>query len=88
MKDKNEAIRVELNQLLATGFIKEVYHLEWLANPVLIQKKNKEWRMCIDYTDLNKHCPKDSFSLPRIDEVVNSITGCELLFLDCYSSYH
>ena len=81
--DKKEAIRVEIKWLLATGFIKEVYHPEWLANPVLIQKKNKEWRMCVDYTDLNKHCPKDPFGLPQIDKVVDSTTGCELLsFLD------
>jgi hypothetical protein len=87
--DKKEAIRVEVNQLLAAGFIKEVYHLEWLANPVLVRKKNNEWRMCVDYTDLNKHCPKDPFGLPYIDEVVDSTAGCELLsFLDCYSSYH
>jgi hypothetical protein len=80
---------VELNRLLAAGFIKEVYHPEWLANPVLIQKKNKEWRMCIDYTDLNKHCPKYPFGLPRIDEVIDSTVGCELIsFLDCYSGYH
>ena len=71
------------------GFIKEVYHPEWLANLVLVQKKNKEWRMCIDYTDLNQHCPKDHFGLSRIDEVVDSTAGCELLsFLDCYFSYH
>jgi hypothetical protein len=45
--------------------------------------------MCVDYTDLNKHCPKDPFGLPRIDEVVDSTAGYELLsFLDCYSSYH
>ena len=45
--------------------------------------------MCVDYTDLNKHCPKDPFGLPRIDEVVDSTTTCELLsFLDCYSGYH
>ena len=51
--------------------------------------KNKEWRMCVDYADLNKHCPKDPFDLPQIDEVVDSTTGCELLsFLDCFSSYH
>jgi hypothetical protein len=80
---------VELNRLLAARFIKEVYHPEWLANPVLIQKKNKEWRMCVDYTNLNKHCPKYPFSLPCIDEVIDSTTGCELIsFLDCYSSYH
>jgi hypothetical protein len=66
-----------------------VYHPEWLANLVLVRKKNKEWRMCVDYTDLNKHCPKDPFGLPRIDEVVDSMDSCELLsFLNCYSGYH
>ena len=74
-RDKKEAIRVEVTRLLAAGFIKEVYHLEWLANPVLVRKKNNEWRMCVDYTDLNKHCPKDPFGLPRIDEVVDSTAG-------------
>ena len=59
-------------KLLAAGFIKEVYHPEWLANPVLVQKKNNnEWRMCVDDTDLNKHCPKDPFGLPRIDQVID-----------------
>ena len=88
--DKREAIKKELAKLLVAGFIKEVYHPEWLANPVLVQKKNNnEWRMCVDYTDLNKHCPKDPFGLPRIDQVIDSMTGCVLLsFLDCYSGYH
>ena len=63
MPDKKEAIRVEIKWLLATRFIKEVYHPEWLANPILVQKKNKEWRMCVHYTDLNKHCPKVPFGL-------------------------
>jgi hypothetical protein len=45
--------------------------------------------MCVDYTDLNKHCPKDPFGLPRIDQVIDSTAGCDLLcFLDCYSGYH
>jgi hypothetical protein len=72
------------------GFIREVLHPEWLANPVLVLKKNKvDWRMCVDYTDLNKHCPKDPFGLPRIDQVVDSTAGCSMLsFLDCYSGYH
>jgi hypothetical protein len=84
-----EAIRVELNQFLVARFIKDVYHPEWLANLVLVQKKNKEWRICVDYTDLNKYCPKDPFSLPRINEAIDSTIDCELLsFLDCYSSYH
>ena len=88
--DKREAIRAELAHLVATGFIREVLHPEWLANLVLVLKKNKvDWCMCIDYTDLNKHCPKDSFGLLRIDQVVDSTTGCSILsFLDCYSGYH
>ncbi|RLM98905.1 retrotransposon protein, putative, Ty3-gypsy subclass, expressed [Panicum miliaceum] len=88
--DKREAIKRELAKLLAAGFIKEVYHLEWLANPVLVLKKyNNQWRMCVDYTDLNKHCPKDPFALPRIDQVIDSTAGCVLLsFLDFYSGYH
>ena len=88
--DKREAIKKELVKLLAVGFIKEVYHSEWLSNPVLVLKKNNnEWRMCVDYTDLNKYCPKDPFGLPRIDQVIDSTAGCVLLsFLDCYSGYH
>ena len=88
--EKREAIKKELAKLLVAGFIKEVYHPEWLANPVLVLKKNNnEWRMCVDYTDLNKHCPKDPFGLPRIDQVIDSMARCVLLsFLDCYSGYH
>ena len=71
--EKREAIKKELAKLLVAGFIKEVYHPEWLANPVLIIKKNNnEWRMCVNYTDLNKHYPKDPFGLPRIDQVIDS----------------
>jgi hypothetical protein len=85
-----EAIHAELAHLVAAGFIREVLHPEWLANPVLVLKKNKvDWRMCVDYTDLNKHCLKDPFGLPRIDQVVDSTAGCSMLsFLDCYSGYH
>jgi hypothetical protein len=88
-QDRKEAIRVEVTRLLAAGFIREVTHPEWLVNPVLVKNKNSEWRMCVDYTDLNKHCPKDPFPLPCIDQVVDSTAGCTLLsFLDCYSGYH
>src|SRR4051812_17757206 len=69
--------------------IMEVFYPEWLANPVLVLKKNGTWRMCIDYTDLKKACPKNPFALPRIDQITDSTVGCELLcFLDAYSSYH
>jgi hypothetical protein len=85
--DRRDAIKKELAKLLTTGFIREVFHPEWLANPVLVRKKNSnEWRMCVDDTDLNKHCPKDPIVLSQIDQVIDSTTGCGLLcFLDCYS---
>ena len=88
--DKREAIKKELAKLLVAGFIKEVGHPKWLANPILVHKKNnKEWRMCVNYNDLNKHCPKDPFWLPRIDQVIDSTAGCILLSsLNCYSGYH
>ena len=87
--EKCTAIGEEIKKLLNAGFIKEVYHPDWLANPVLVKKKNGKWRMCVDYTSLNKACPKDPFPLPRIDQVVDSTAGCETLsFLDAYSGYH
>jgi ribonuclease HI len=74
---------------MAAGFIKEVFHPEWLANPVLVKKKGGKWRMCVDYTGLNKACPKVPYPLPRIDQIVDSTAGCETLsFLDAYSGYH
>nr|AAM93706.1 putative gag-pol precursor [Oryza sativa Japonica Group]AAP54129.1 transposon protein, putative, unclassified [Oryza sativa Japonica Group] len=55
----------------------------------MVRKANGKWRMCVDFTDLNKACPKDHFPLPRIDQLVDSTAGCELLnFLDAYSGYH
>nr|ABF95942.1 retrotransposon protein, putative, unclassified, expressed [Oryza sativa Japonica Group] len=87
--DRKQAIREELDKLLKVGFIREVLHPEWLANPVMVRNANEKWRMCVDFTDLNKACPKDHFPLPRIDQLVDSTAGCELLsFLDAYSGYH
>jgi hypothetical protein len=88
--DRRDAIKKELAKLLTTGFIGEVFRPEWLANPILVHKKNtNEWRVCVDYTDLDKHRPKDPFGLSRIDQVIDSTAGCDLLcFLDCYSGYH
>ena len=83
------AIGEEVAKLLAVGFIKEVFHSDWLANPILVKKKIEKWRMCIDYTGLNKTCPKDYFPLPHIHQIVDSTSGCEILsFLDAYSGYH
>ena len=79
---KREAIRAELIRLKAAGFIREVMHPEWLANPVLVLKKNKkDWQMCVDYTDLNKHYPKDPFGLPRIEQVIDESQWTGLIAL-------
>jgi hypothetical protein len=88
-EEKSRAIDEEIAKLLAAGFINKVYHPEWLANPILVKKKSGKWRMCVDYTSLNKACPKDPFPLPFIDQVVDSTSGCGIVFfLDAYSSYH
>ena len=77
--DKKATIKKEITKLMATRFIREILHPDWLANLVLVQKKNTdEWRMCVDYTDLNKHCPKDPFGLPCIDQIVDSTVGSAL----------
>jgi hypothetical protein len=82
-------IRGELKKLLNAGFIREVHHPRWLANPVIIPKTDGKLRVCIDYTCLNKACPKEPFSLPRIDQIMDSTSGCDLLcFLDAYSGFH
>jgi hypothetical protein len=88
-EERRRAIGVELRKLLEARFIKEVFHPTWLANPVLVKKKNGKWRMCVYYTSLNKACPKVPFPLPQIDQIIDSTAGCELLcFLDAYSGYH
>jgi hypothetical protein len=88
-EERRRAIGVELRKLLEAGFTKEVFHPTWLANPVVVKKKNGKWRMCVDYTSFNKACPKVPFPLPRIDQIVDLTAGCELLcFLDAYYGYH
>ncbi|XP_065632126.1 uncharacterized protein LOC112023810 [Quercus suber] len=83
---KDQAVTDEVSKLLAAGFIREVYYPDWLANVVLVKKANGKWRMCVDFTDLNKACPKDSFPLPRIDQLVDSTAGHKLLtFMDAFS---
>jgi hypothetical protein len=75
--------------MLHAGFIEEVHHPVWLANPVIVLKANGKLWMCIDYTSLNKACPKDPYPLPRIDQIVDSTSGCDLLsFLDAYFGFH
>ena len=87
--ERQKAINEEVSKLLQAGAIMEVEYPEWLANVVLVKKTNGKWRLCIDFTDINKACPKDSFPLPRIDLIVDAIAGHELLsFMDAFSGYN
>ena len=85
----HQIIQAEVNNLLKAGFIREVKYSEWLANVVVVPKKGGKWRVCIDYTDLNDACPKDSFPLPWIDQIADASTRHGMLFfLDAFSGYH
>jgi hypothetical protein len=87
---KRKAIAAKLHRLENAGFIREIKASTWVSNPVIVPKKNTEVRwVCVDYTSLNKHCPKDPFPLPRIDQIIDATTGCaRLSFLDTYTGYN
>jgi hypothetical protein len=87
---KRKAIASELHRLENAGFIREIKASTWVSNPVIVPKKNTDvQRVCVDYTSLNKHYPKDPFLLPRIDQIIDSTAGCaRLSFLDAYSGYN
>ena len=63
----------EVEKLLAARFIREFYYPKWLANVVMVKNSNRKWRMCVDFIDLNNACSKDSFPLPRIDQLVEDL---------------
>ena len=87
--ERDNAIKEEVQKLTLAKFIREVYYLDWLANVVMGKKANGKWRMCVDFTDLNKACPKDSYPLPRIDQLVDSTASHRLLsFMDAFSGYN
>ncbi|XP_059658398.1 uncharacterized protein LOC132304680 [Cornus florida] len=87
--ERNQAISEEVEKLLKVDFIQEVYYPDWLENVVLVKKANGKWRLCVDFTDLNKACPNDSFPLPRIDMLVEGTAGHKLLsFMNAYSGYN
>ena len=80
---------MEVDNLLRVGFIREVKYPEWLANVVVVPKKGGKWRVCVDYSDLNEACPKDSFPLPCIDQIVGvTVRHGIFSFLDAFSGYH
>ena len=89
-KVKLEFIISKVDKLIEAGVIRAVPHPIWVGNHMVVPKPMTfRWRLCIDFTDLNKACPKDPFPLPQIDLIVDSTAGCGLLcFLEAFSGYH
>ena len=82
-------MRDKVVKLVEADLIREVHYPEWLMNVVLVKKPNRKWRMFVDYTDLNKACPKDSYSLPSIDQLVDATSGFRLMsFMDAFLGYN
>ena len=71
----SESIKEEVDKLKEVGAIKEVFYLKYLANTVVVKKKNGKWQICVDFMDLNKACPKDPFLVPKIDQLVGTTYG-------------
>ena len=88
-KDHYEAVKEEVTKLKRAGAIKEVFYPKWLANTMVVKKKNGKWRVCVDFTDLNKFCPKDPFPLPQIDQLVDAtVRHSRMSFLNAFQGYH
>ena len=87
--ERDRAIAEEVCKLQEASFIREVYYPDWLVNVVMVKKASGKWRMCVDFTDLNKACPKDSYPLPRVKVLVDSTTRHQLLsFMDAFLGYN
>ena len=88
-KEHAEAVKNEVTKLKQVGAIKEVFYPQWLANTVVVKKKTGKWRVCVDFIDLNKACPKNPFPMPRIDQLVDAMVGHPWMsFLDTFQGYH
>ena len=88
-QERDRAIEEEVRKLIEADFIREVHYPDWLANMEMVKKAIGKWRICVDFTDLNKECPKDSYPLPRVNVLVNSTAQHQLLsFMDAFSGYN
>ena len=88
-EERRKAVEEEVKKLEGANFIKKIKYTTWLTNVVMVKKASGKWRMCTDFTDLNKACPKDAYPLPNIDRLVDGASGHNFLsFLDAYSGYN
>jgi hypothetical protein len=86
---KETTIKVEVEKLLKAGFIYPIHLTQWVSNPVLVDKKQGMIRVCTDFHDLNKACPKDNYPTPFIDQIIDECVGCEAFsFMDGFSGYN
>nr|GEV12697.1 reverse transcriptase domain-containing protein [Tanacetum cinerariifolium] len=87
--DRNTTARKEVEELTRAGILREAVRQTWVANPVMVNKSDGGWRMCVDFTDINKACPKDCYPLSDINWMVESLSGFHLkCFMDDYKAYH
>ena len=88
-KEHVDTVKLEVQRLKEVAVVREIFFPEWLANTVVVKKKNGKWRVCVDFTDLNRACPKDSFPMPKIDQLVDATYGHpRMSFLDAFQGYH
>ena len=88
-KEYVEVVKSEVERLKEAGAIREIFFSKWLANTVVVKKKNGKWRVCVDFTDLNRACLKDPFPMPKIDQLVDAMYGHpRMSFLDAFQGYH
>ena len=82
-------MKSEVQRLKEARAIREIFFPEWLANTMVVKKKNNKWRVCVDFTDLNRACPKDLFPMPKIDQLIDATYGHpRMSFLDTFQVYH
>ncbi|GJR50998.1 reverse transcriptase domain-containing protein [Tanacetum coccineum] len=87
--DRNKSIQEEVTKLVEAQIIREVHYYSWLSNPVMVKKHDNSWRMCVDFTNLNKSCLKDCYPILEIDWKIKSLCGYPFkCFLDAYKRYH
>ena len=87
--ESQKAIGEKVEKWPKAGSIREVQFPYWLSNVVLVRKSNNRWRLCVDFTDFNKACPKDCYPFLRIDLLVDAIAGHILIsFMDTYLGYN
>ncbi|GKA70690.1 reverse transcriptase domain-containing protein [Tanacetum coccineum] len=87
--DRRKVVKDEVAKWLKAGIVRKVRYPTWVANPVLVKKPDGSWRMCTDFKDVNKACPKDLYPLSEIDWKIESLMGFKYkCFLDAYKGYH